>query len=54
MNTETDKEYIHAMYRQFSELLLSPTNSSRYGAIPKAFATKHASQLRGLFGKSFF
>ncbi|KAG0180275.1 hypothetical protein DFQ29_000972 [Apophysomyces sp. BC1021] len=44
------KASIESLFRQFSELLLNP-NSKRMGTIPKAFAVRHASQLRELFGK---
>ncbi|KAF7728429.1 hypothetical protein EC973_006107 [Apophysomyces ossiformis] len=44
------KAVIESLFHQFSELLLNP-NSKRMGTIPRAFAIRHASQLRELFGK---
>lgn len=38
------------MYEQFNDLLLKP-QSDQLGAIPKAFAVKHAAQLREFLGK---
>ncbi|KAI8098597.1 uncharacterized protein BX664DRAFT_288171 [Halteromyces radiatus] len=47
---DVNNTFLDDAYQQFSDLLLNPTDS-RFGTIPKAFAVKHASQLREILGK---
>ncbi|KAI8329229.1 hypothetical protein BC941DRAFT_384857 [Chlamydoabsidia padenii] len=48
---DVNSSFLEESYQQFCNLLLDPTNS-RLGTIPKAFAVKHASQLREILGKN--
>ncbi|CAO3576402.1 unnamed protein product [Absidia cylindrospora] len=48
---DVNNTFLDDSYQQFCDLLLDPTNS-KLGTIPKAFAVKHASQLREILGKN--